>query len=105
MEELLARLKTRLRYSGTTANDAILTEHLQTAIDVINERRQYTSTDLAIVEPQHESVVVELAISSYAKVGAEGQLAHDENGVDRMYESGFYPASILKLVIPKKRLM
>ena len=41
MEELLSRLKVRLRFSGTV-EDAVLSDHLQTAVDVVNDIRQYT---------------------------------------------------------------
>ena len=44
MDELLARLKVRLRFSGTV-EDAVLEDHLLTAIAVVNDLRQYTSTD------------------------------------------------------------
>jgi hypothetical protein len=100
MDELLSRLKVRLRFSGTV-EDAVLSDHLQTAVDVVNDIRQYTPT---LVEPQYRSVVVEMALVAYNKMGAEGQNYHAENGVDRRYESGsMYPNSLLKLVIPRFR--
>lgn len=103
MDELLARLKVRLRFGGVT-EDAILTDHLQTAIDVVNDKRQFTSTVENIVEPPYKSIVVEMALISYNKMGAEGQTRHDENGVDRSYEVGsMYPESILSLIIPRFR--
>lgn len=104
MEELLARLKVRLRFSGTV-EDTVLQDHLQTAIDVVNDMRQYTSTENAVVEPQYASIVVEMALSSYAKMGAEGQTHHGELGVNRTYEGGMYPPSLLKLIIPKARVL
>lgn len=102
MDELLARLKVRLRFSGDVEDDVLL-DHLQTAVDVVNDIRQFTPTEELIVEAQYKSVVVELALSSYAKMGAEGQIVHSENGVSRSYEDGMYPSSILKLVIPRPR--
>lgn len=103
MEELLSRLKVRLRFSGTL-EDAVLRDHLQTAVDVVNDIRQYTPTEDAVVEPQYRSVVVEMALVAYNKMGAEGQNYHAENGVDRRYEAGsMYPDSLLRLVIPRFR--
>ena len=103
MIELLARLKLRLNISDTS-EDELLTDHLQSAIDVVNELRNYTSTDIAIVEPQYKSVVIDLAISTYNKMGAEGQLEHSENGVNRVYESSDYPSSILSRILVKPRM-
>lgn len=103
MEELLARLKVRLRFSGET-EDSILRDHLLTAIDVVNDIRQFIPTEENIVEPQYKSVVVEMALISYNKMGAEGQRSHDENGVNRSYENGsLYPDSLLKLIVPRLR--
>lgn len=104
MEELLARLKVRLRYSGTVEDD-VLTDHLTTAIDVVNDIRQYTPEEGGTVETQYKSIVVEMALNSYLKMGAEGQKVHNENGVNRSYESGMYPASLLKLIVPKPRVL
>jgi len=102
MDELLARLKVRLRFSGTV-EDTVLQDHLLTAIAVVNDKRQYTSTVDAIVEPQYESIVVEMALCSYAKMGAEGQTYHGENGVNRSYETAMYPDSLTKLIVPRFR--
>jgi len=102
MTELLARLKVRLGISDNS-KDELLTEHLQSAIDVVNELRNYTSTDTAIVETQYRSIVLDLAVSTYNKIGAEGEIVHSENGVDREYESSQYPASIIGRILIKPR--
>lgn len=102
MDELLARMKVRLRFDSTT-EDAMLTDHLQSAIEVVNERRNYTSTDEAIVEPQYKGIVVDLAIATYNKMGAEGQTSHSENGISRSYEAASYPTSLLALVMVKPK--
>jgi len=102
MNELLATLKTRLRFSGDVEDDMLLI-HLNLAITTLNDRRQYVSTDTDVVEEQYQSIVIEMAVCSYSKIGAEGQLAHDENGVDRMYDGGFYPKGLMKLIVPKSR--
>lgn len=102
MDELLAKLKTRLRYDGVV-EDAILNQHLLLAIDVVNDRRQFISTLTDIVESRYKNIVVEMAVSSYARMGAEGQIIHSESGVTRQYETGMYPASLLRMIVPKPR--
>ena len=86
MEELLARVKVRLRFTSTV-EDSMITEHLQSALDVVNDLRQYTPTLDAIVESQYKSVVVDMAVATYNKMGAEGQTSHSENGISRHYDS------------------
>lgn len=102
MEELLAKLKTRLRFDGTV-EDGMLTYHLNLALDTVNDRRQFTPTDTELVESRYENIVIEMAVCSYNKMGAEGQTVHSENGVNRFYEGGFYPSSLMKMIIPKPR--
>ena len=102
MEEMLNRLKVRLRFSGVIEDDMIK-EHLLTAIDVVNDLRQFTPTEEDVVEPQYKSVVIEMALIAYNKMGAEGQTFHSENGVNRSYEKAMYPESIMKLIIPRMR--
>ena len=42
----------------------------------------------------------EIASYLYNKRGAEGETAHDENGIKRTYESGDVPPSMLKDIVP-----
>ena len=42
----------------------------------------------------------EIACFLYNKRGAEGETAHDENGIKRTYESGDVPPSMLKDIVP-----
>ena len=71
MHSLMDRLRIRLRFNGDT-DDAMLNAHLRLAIDVINDRRQFTPTETQLIEPQYENIAVEMAVASYNKIGAEG---------------------------------
>ncbi len=105
MEELLAKLKTRLRFDGDVDDD-MLTYHLNLAINTVNDRRQYTpdeDDEDDLFEDAYEYVIIEMAVCSYNKMGAEGQLYHGENGITRTYESSLYPSSLLRLVVQKIR--
>ena len=102
MDELLAKLKTRLRFDGDVDDD-MLTYHLNLAINTVNDRRSFIPTDEDLYESKYEYVIIEMAVCSYNKMGAEGQLGHDENGVNRTYEASLYPYSLLRLVVPKPR--
>lgn len=43
---------------------------------------------------------VEIAVYLLNKRGAEGETAHNENGIYRTYEDGDVPASLLRGVVP-----
>lgn len=103
MDELLARVKVRLRFTGEV-EDSMLTELLTSALDVINDIRQYTPTVEAIVEPQYESLAVEMAVALYSKLGAEGEVSHSENGISRVYDSSSFPAALLSRIMPRPRI-
>lgn len=102
MDELLARLKVRLEIDSTD-EDSLLEELIQSAVDTVNNLRNYTSTDSAIVESVYKSLVVDMAIVSYNRLGAEGETSHNENGVSRTFATGDYPAYLLNriMVVPR----
>ena len=104
MDEMLSALKTRLRFDGDI-EDSMLTYHLNLAINTINDRRQYEpdEDDDNVIETKYDYICIEMAVCSYNKMGAEGQLYHSENSVSRTYESSLYPMSLLKLVMAKPR--
>ena len=52
------------------------------------------------VPPKYYNLQVEIAAYLCNKRGAEGQLAHTENGVTRTYESAGIPESMLRSVVP-----
>lgn len=103
MNKLLTAMKTRLQFAGELGSDEVLQSHLELAIVTVNDIRQFIPSEGVLVESQYELIVVEMAISTYLKEGAEGQISHDENSIRRSYESGFYPPSLLKLIIPRPR--
>lgn len=63
--------------------------------------RHYVPTDDKPYEDIYEGIILQLALSSVAKMGAEGENYHSEGGVIRTYDSGdYYPASLTKKIIP-----
>ena len=52
------------------------------------------------VPEKYHSLQLEIACYLINKRGAEGQSSHGENGINRTYESGSVPDSMLKAVTP-----
>ena len=52
------------------------------------------------VEPRYQDLQFRIALDRYNKIGAEGQLRHDDNGIDRTYESSWISAQLLNEVTP-----
>lgn len=56
--------------------------------------------ELQAVPTKHEYRQCEIAAFLLNKRGAEGQTVHNENGVNRQYEGGNIPASMLADIVP-----
>lgn len=79
----------------------ILRYEIKRAIAQINRCRRFKATDEKPYDEKYEDLIIPLAISSFAKIGAEGQTVHSENGITRHYTSGGdYPKELLREIIP-----
>ena len=79
-------------------SDAVLQFYLDCAKNIICEIRFAD-----YVEPQYETTQIKIAIELFSKRGAEGQLAHSENGIARTYERADVSPSLLAEVTPFAR--
>lgn len=97
----LEKLKLLLRDEAAKYTDSELELQLSLAIAAINNRRGFTPTDELDIEAKYESLLLQLAVASVNKIGAEGQTAHGEVGITRAYgNDGVYPTALLNSVIP-----
>lgn len=79
----------------------ILKYEIKRAIAQINRCRRFEATKEKPYDEKYEDLIIPLAISSFAKIGAEGQTVHSENGITRHYTSGGdYPKELLREIIP-----
>lgn len=67
---------------------------------VLNRRYPFGSPEGATVPPQYEHIQLQIAVELFSKMGAEGQTAHNENGINRTYESADVSPSLLRRIIP-----
>lgn len=99
---ILQSLKTSIKGRNLgTFEDAFLLEEINLAIGEINRCRRFTPTDKKLYDKKYEYLIVPMCIASLSKIGAEGQNAHTENGIQRIYgSSGNYPVELTKQIIP-----
>lgn len=96
-EEKLIALRAMIGGSDT---DEVLSTYLKLAgRKIINRAYPYDNTATE-VPAQYDTLQVEIAAYMLNKRGAEGQLQHTENGIQRQYENADVPASMLKPVTP-----
>ena len=87
--------------SPDTASDELLLNLLEQSEGIIlNRRYPFGAPEDASLTPLHEQIQLRMVVELFNKMGAEGQLAHTENGVSRTWEAGDVSPSLLRQVIP-----
>lgn len=82
------------------AEDDALDEITNALLEYYNDRH-YTPTDDEPYEDIYAGIIVQLAISSILKAGAEGENSHSEGGVSRGYDNASdYPLALTRKIIP-----
>lgn len=89
----------------TDKDTPILRYEIERAIAQINRHRNFKPTEDRPYDEKYKDLIIPLAISAFAKIGAEGQTVHSENGITRHYTSGGdYPKELLEEIIPLAKL-
>ena len=85
---------------GGSDTDTVLSTYLNLAGSKIIAKAYPYETDVTEVPTKYEYLQLEIAAYMLNKRGAEGQVTHTENGIQRQYENGDVPSSMLKAVTP-----
>ena len=99
--EKLSLLRVMVGQPNTDENwtDNVLISYLKIAGEKIIQRA-YPYDDTVTEVPRRYGVLqCEIALYLLNKRGAEGEISHNENGVNRTYESASVPESLLKDII------
>ncbi len=93
--------KLTLLKAMTDERDAdTLSAYLYLAAGAVLKRRYPFRDDVKEVPERYVDNQLKIAAYLLNKRGAEGQLSHNENGIDRTYESADIPESMLKDIVP-----
>lgn len=92
----LARLKLRTN----EPDEAILEDCLESAKAAIMARRYPFQEWPDELESRYLDLQFRMAMDIYAKIGAEGQTSHSENGINRAWESSWISEQLLSEVTP-----
>ena len=97
--EKLEKLKVLI--SPDTATDPLLLYLLEQAEGIIlNRRYPFGAPEGVTLSAIHERIQLRIAVELFNKMGAEGQTAHDENGIKRTWEAGDVSSTLLKAIAP-----
>ena len=87
--------------SPDTASDDLFLYLLEQAEGIIlNRRYPFGAPEGAKLSAFHDQIQLRIAVELFNKMGAEGQTAHDENGIKRTWEAGDVSPSLLKVIVP-----
>jgi hypothetical protein len=87
--------------SPDTASPDLLTVLLEQAEGIVlNRRYPFGIPEEATVPTAYEHIQIQIALELFAKMGAEGQTAHSENGINRTYEASDVSPSLLRRIVP-----
>lgn len=97
--EKLARLVVLI--SPDTADDKLLEALLGQAEGIVlNRRYPFGAPEGATVPAAYEHIQIQIAVELFSKMGAEGETAHNESGINRTYEAADVSPSLLRRIIP-----
>lgn len=96
---MLEKLKTLLEISDDT-EDILLNLYLDIAKQKILDRLYPFDNTKLTIPTRYELKQIEIAQYLYLKRGAEGQVTHNENGINRTYENADVPESLMRGIVP-----
>ena len=67
---------------------------------VLSRRHPFGYLEGAKVPSRYENIQIQIALDLYNRRGAEGQIAHTENGISRTWATDHVSSSLLKLITP-----
>ena len=98
---LVTELQRRSENKGIILSNDDAQSELQDALLEYYNDRHFTPTDEKPYEDIYEGIILQLAMSSILKWGAEGETRHDEGGISRIYDSASnYPLKLTQKIIP-----
>lgn len=68
---------------------------------ILNKAFPFMDTSVMEVPTKYQSLWIDATVYLILKRGAEGEVTHNENGINRTWENGDLPASMLKEITPQ----
>ncbi len=93
----LERLKKRI---PDEPDDGVLEDVLESAKNIILGHRYPFDEWPEDVEPRYQDLQIRIAVDMYNRIGAEGQIAHSENGISRSWGEEWVSGQLLREIVP-----
>lgn len=86
-------------------SDEVLTLYLDSAKGLVMDTRYPFNNQPAEMPSQFEAVRMDIAVELYQKIGAEGQTAHSESGIDRTYAAALVSPGLIRRITPLAKVL
>ena len=87
--------------SGESSTDTVSAFLTMAGQAILNRAYPFVQDRSSLTVPvRYQNLQCEIATFLLLKRGAEGETVHNENGINRSYENGRIPYSMLKEVVP-----
>lgn len=102
--EIEQKLKRNCQVRGLEYSDEVYSDEIENAIEALNERRGFIPTEDKAYEDKYSNLIYKMALYAITKMGAEGELSHQENNISRTYQSASdYPQDLMNQITPLVR--
>lgn len=99
LDEQVKMLQFRVRPETVTEEEAKMILEISKGI-ILNRRYPFGFDEGTVVEPKYHTLQVDIAVELFNKSGAEGEVVHNENGINRTYQSAYVSNDLLKRITP-----
>ena len=101
IQKLISDLKRRAKQREFNIDNNIAENEIEMALLEYYNDRHFNPTDDKPFEEKYSGIIIQLALSSIAKYGAEGERIHSEGGISRTYDNASnYPLKLTQKIIP-----
>lgn len=81
-------------------DEGVLSTYLYLAENIVRSKAFPYGDGTEEIPTKYESTLIDIAVYLLNKRGAEGEQAHSENGIQRVYEDGDIPPTLLRRITP-----
>lgn len=90
--------------NGEATENVMMAKLAEAEYDIMHRLDPLGAANLTELPPKYDMLAVKLAVRRFYKMGAEGEITHNENGVNRTYGSAD-DEDLLRAVMPYAKVM
>lgn len=89
-----------LKHLTDETDEGVLSTYLYLAEGIVRSKAFPYGDGTEEIPAKYESTLIDIAVYLLNKRGAEGEKTHSENGIQRVYEDGDIPPTLIRRITP-----